>query len=132
MLGEDGSGALLRRLELSLQPSSPPADNKEVGKGAHVQCPPLQLLGQSTVRAGGREERAGKAQVLPTSGTFSFLLAVSALFAGSSTQVPQGPAALALREPVLLLCLEKGAVMSLRRTRSGVACGYWVVFVQGG
>ena len=63
----------------------PPPDNKDEGEASA----PLQLLGQSTVRAGGREKRAGKEQVLPTSGTFSFLLAVSALFAGSSTQVPQ-------------------------------------------
>lgn len=36
VLGEDGPGVLLRRLELSLQPSP---DNKEEGGGAHVQCP---------------------------------------------------------------------------------------------
>ena len=36
LLGEDGPGALLTRLELSLQPSP---DNTEEGEGAHVQCP---------------------------------------------------------------------------------------------
>ena len=43
-------------------------DNKEEGEASA----PLQLPGQSTVRVGGREERAGKAQVLPTSGTLLF------------------------------------------------------------